>query len=224
MLQITYFGHSAFLLDDGKIRIIIDPFISGNPFATVKPEEIKVDYVILTHAHGDHFGDTMEIAKNNSATVISINELANYCASKGIQAHPLGTGGSHVFPFGKVKLTIAHHPSSWDGQYMGDAVGVIVTMDSKNIYHCGDTGLFYDMKLIGEMTPIDLMLVPIGDNFTMGIDDAVKAVEFCNPKLAVPMHYNTFGLVKADPTIFADKVSKIGKKALVVEPGKTIEM
>jgi L-ascorbate metabolism protein UlaG (beta-lactamase superfamily) len=224
MLKVTFFGHSVFLLDDGKTRIIIDPFISGNPLATVKPEEIKVDYVILTHAHGDHFGDAIGIAKNNSATVISINELANYCASKGVQAHPLGTGGSRDFPFGKVKLTIAHHPSSLDGQYMGDAVGVIVTMDSKNIYHCGDTGLFYDMKLIGEMTPIDLMLVPIGDNFTMGIDDAVKAVEFCNPKIAVPMHYNTFGLIKADPNIFADKVSTIGKKALVVEPGKTIEI
>jgi L-ascorbate metabolism protein UlaG (beta-lactamase superfamily) len=224
MLKVTYFGHSAFLLDDGKTRIIIDPFISGNPFATVKPEEIKVDYIVLTHAHGDHFGDTIGIAKNNNATVISIFELANYCASKSVQSHALGTGGSYDFPFGKVKLTIAQHTSSLDGQYMGDAVGVIVTIDSKNVYHCGDTGLFYDMKLIGEMTPIDLMLVPIGDNFTMGIDDAVKAVEFCNPKTAVPMHYNTFSLVKADPTIFVDKVSKIGKKALVIEPGKTIEI
>jgi len=224
MLKVQYFGHSAFLLDDGKTRIIIDPFLSGNPLATVKPEEIKVDYVVLTHAHGDHLGDTIDIAKQNHASVIAIYELANYCESKGLESHSLGTGGSCELPFGKIKLTIAQHTSSINGQYMGDAVGVIITMDSKNIYHCGDTGLFYDMKLIGEITPIDLMLVPIGDYFTMGIDDAVKAVELCNPKTAIPMHYNTFSAVKADPTIFVDKVSKIGKKALVLEPGETIEI
>jgi L-ascorbate metabolism protein UlaG (beta-lactamase superfamily) len=136
----------------------------------------------------------------------------------------MGIGGSFDFPFGKVKLTIAHHTSSHEGNYMGDPAGVVVTIDSKNIYHCGDTGLFCDMKLIGELTPIDLMLVPIGDNYTMGVPDAVKAVEFCNPKAVVPMHYNTFDLVKADATLFADKASKLGKKALVMKPGETTEI
>jgi L-ascorbate metabolism protein UlaG (beta-lactamase superfamily) len=225
MLKVTYFGHSAFLLDNGKTKIAIDPFITGNPLATVKADDIKVDYIILTHGHPDHFGDAIDMAKKNDATIIAIFELANYCGSKGVKAHPLGTGGAYNFSFGKVKLTIAHHTSSSaEGQYMGVATGVVITIDSKNIYHCGDTGLFCDMKLIGERDPIDLMLAPIGDNFTMGIDDAVKAVEFCNPKAVVPMHYNTFDLVKADPAIFADKVSKIGKKAIVVKPGDTIEV
>ena len=224
MLKVTYYGQSVFLLDNGKERIIIDPFISGNPLATVKPEELKVDYIILTHAHGDHFGDTIDIAKNNDATVVAVSELARFCGSKDVKAQGMGVGGSHDFPFGKVKLTIAHHTSSYNGQYMGDAAGVIVTMDEKNIYHCGDTGLFYDMKLIGEMTPIDLMLVPIGDNYTMGIDDAVKAVELCNPEIAVPMHYSTAGLTKADPSMFVDKINKIGKKALIVQPGETINI
>jgi L-ascorbate metabolism protein UlaG (beta-lactamase superfamily) len=225
MLKVTFFGHSAFLLDNGKEKIVIDPFISGNPLATVKAEDIKADYIILTHAHGDHFGDSIDIAKNNDATIIALFELANYCGSKNVKVHPLGIGGSYNFPFGKVKFTIAHHSSSAnEGQYMGGAAGAIVTIDSKNVYHCGDTGLFYDMKLIGEMTPIDLMLVPIGGNFTMDIDDAVKAVEFCKPKVVVPMHYNTFGLVNADANLFADKVSKIGKKALVVKPGETIDI
>jgi L-ascorbate metabolism protein UlaG (beta-lactamase superfamily) len=224
MLKVTFFGHAAFLLDNGKDRVIIDPYISGNPHAAVKPEELKVNYIVVTHGHGDHFGDAIEIAKNNDATIISVAELSRYCTSKGTKAVGLGIGGSREFPFGRVKLTIAHHTSFIEGQCMGAAVGVIVTMDSKNVYHCGDTGLFYDMKLIGEMTPVDLMLVPIGDNYTMGIDDAVKAVELCNPKVALPMHYSSTGLVKAEPDIFADKVNKIGKKVVIVQPGETIEI
>ena len=226
MLKVTYFGHSTFLLDNGKEKVIIDPFISGNPFATtVKAADIKVDYIVLTHAHGDHFGDTIDLAKNNDATVITAFELANFCGEKGLKAQGLGIGGSGNFPFGKVKLTTAQHGDAYlDGRCFGNATGVVVTIDSKNVYHCGDTGLFCDMKLIGEITPLDLMLVPIGDYYTMGIDDAVKAVELCNPKLAVPMHYNTFDLIKADPDVFANKVNKIGKKALVIKPGETKEI
>jgi len=225
MLKITFFGHSVFLLDNGKERVIIDPWISGNRLAIVKAEELKVDYIVVTHGHGDHFGDSIEISKNNNAPIVTVAELSRYCTSKGAKSHGLGIGGSREYPFGKIKLTIAHHTSSSpDGQYVGVAVGAIITMDSKNVYHCGDTGLFYDMKLIGEMTPVDLMLVPIGDNYTMGIDDAVKAVELCNPKTVVPMHYNTFPVIKADPTIFADKVSKIGKKVIILKPGETIEI
>ena len=225
MLKVTFFGHSVFLLDNGKERVIIDPWISGNRLATVKAEELKVDYIVVTHGHGDHFGDSIEISKNNNAPIVTVAELSRYCISKGAKSHGLGIGGSREYPFGKIKLTIAHHTSSSpDGQYVGVAAGAIITMDSKNVYHCGDTGLFYDMKLIGEMTPVDLMLVPIGDNYTMGIDDAVKAVELYNPKTVVPMHYNTFPVIKADPTIFADKVSKIGKKAIILKPGETIEI
>lgn len=225
MIKITYYGHSAFKLSDGKNNVIIDPFLSGNPVSPVKPEDIKVSHIILTHAHGDHLGDAIKIAQKNDATIIAVFELANYCSSKGIKTHDLHIGGSHNFPFGKVKFTIAHHGSSTsDGQYMGAPAGVIVTMEGKNIYHCGDTGLFYDMKLIGEMTPIDIMLVPIGDNYTMGIDDAVKAVELANPRVAIPMHYNTFDIIKADPSIFGKKLTSIGKNFIIMNYGETIEI
>jgi len=222
MLKLTYIGHSAFLLEDGKTKIAIDPFITGNPHTKMKPEDIKVNYITLTHAHGDHFGDTIDIAKNNNAEIIAVAELTAYCSSQGLKAHSLGVGGSFKFPAGgKVRFTIAHHSSSLDDKYMGDAVGIIVTMDSKNIYHCGDTGVFYDMKLIGEMTPIDVMLVPIGDMFTMDIEQAVKAVELCNPKIAVPIHYYA---QKTDPNIFVEKVNQIGKKALIMQPSETIDI
>lgn len=225
MLKITYYGHSAFKLYDGINSLIIDPFLTGNPVSPVKSEEIKVSYIILTHAHGDHLGDALKIAKQNDATIIAVFELANYCASKGAKTHGMHIGGGFNFPFGRIKFTIAHHGSSTpDGQYMGSPAGVVVSIGGKNIYHCGDTGLFYDMKLIGEMMPIDVMLVPIGDNFTMGIDDAVKAVELTNPRIAVPMHYNTFGLIKADPSVFGKKLTELGKNYIIMNYGETIEI
>jgi L-ascorbate metabolism protein UlaG (beta-lactamase superfamily) len=225
MLNITYYGHSAFMLSDGKSSIIIDPFLNENPLSIIKAKDIKADFIIITHGHGDHFGDTLEIAENNNATVIAVNELANYCVSKGANAHGMHIGGSYNFPFGKVKFTIAHHGSiAPDGTFTGPASGVIVTIDGKNVYHCGDTGLFLDMKLIGELTPIDYMLIPIGDNFTMGIDDAVKAVEFVNPKTTIPMHYNTWKVISSDPDLFANKLDKIGKQSIIMQPGETIDV
>jgi L-ascorbate metabolism protein UlaG (beta-lactamase superfamily) len=225
MLKITYYGHSAFKLDDGINQIIIDPFLSESPVSPVKPEEIKVSHVILTHAHGDHLGDALKIAKQNDSTIIAVFELANYCASKGVKTHDMHIGGGFNFPFGRIKFTIAHHGSSTpDGQYMGSPAGVLISMGGKNVYHCGDTGLFYDMKLIGEMMPIDVMLLPIGDNYTMGIDDAVKAVELTNPRIAIPMHYNTFDIIKADPSVFAKKLSEAGKNSIIMSCGETIEI
>jgi L-ascorbate metabolism protein UlaG (beta-lactamase superfamily) len=223
MLKIRYFGHSAVQLSDEKFTVIIDPYLR-NPFSPVKPGEVKADYIILTHGHGDHFGDTIEIAKANRATVIAVFELANYCASKGINSHGMHIGGSFSFPFGRVKFTIAHHGSSTpDGMYMGEPAGVIVTMGGKTIYHCGDTGLFYDMKLIGEMNKIDLMLVPVGDNYTMGIEDAIKAVEFVRPKKAVPIHYRTCPEIDVDPEDFVKKVSNMAESQ-VMEFGGTIQL
>lgn len=224
MIKLTYHGHSVLEVSSGKHNIIIDPFINGNKHAKVKPADIKADYIILTHAHGDHIGDTFEIAKNNDATIIAVNELANYAADKGFKAHNMHIGGGFNFPFGRVKFTIAHHGSSFDGMYMGEPAGVVITIDGKNIYHAGDTGLFLDMKLIGEMTPLDAAIVPIGDNFTMGIDDAVKAIEFLNPRLAIPMHYDTFGVIEADPNEFKRKVESIGKKCTVIPFGGSIEI
>jgi L-ascorbate metabolism protein UlaG (beta-lactamase superfamily) len=224
MVALTYHGHSVFEINSGKHSIIIDPFL-GNPNAKAKPKDIKAGYIILTHAHGDHLGDTVEIAKHNDAMVIAVNELADYLSGKGCKVHNLHIGGGFDFPFGRVKFTIAHHGSSTeDGQYMGEPAGVIVSIDGKNIYHAGDTGLFLDMKLIGELTPIDAALLPIGDNFTMGIDDAVKAVEFLNPKLTIPMHYETWDVIHADPQEFKRKLEAKGKKCTVIPFGGTIEL
>ena len=225
MLKLKYLSHSCFVLNDGTSKLIIDPFISGNPTVNYTEDDLDVQYVILTHAHGDHLGDGINIAKRNNALIIATNELANYVSSQGCNAHNMHTGGGYNFPFGRVKFTIAHHGSSLnDGTNLGSASGVIVKMSGRTIYHAGDTGLFLDMKLIGEIDKIDVALLPIGDNFTMGINDAVKAVEFVNPGLAIPMHYNTFGLIKADPQEFADKVAGIRKRAKVMEFGEEITL
>lgn len=225
-MKLRYFSHSAFQIttNSGKV-ILIDPFLDNNPTSPVKSNEVKADFIILTHAHGDHVGDAFSIAKRCDSLFIAVNELANYCASKGFKAHNMHIGGGYNFDFGRVKFTIAHHGSMTpEGAYAGEPSGVVVSIDGKNLYHTGDTGLFYDMKLIGEMTPIDCMCLPIGDNFTMGITDAVKAVELVNPKIAIPMHYNTFPVISADPMEFKKKVEHAGKKALVLNFGQEIEL
>ncbi len=225
-MKLRYFSHSAFQIttNDGK-KILIDPFLDDNPTSPVKSADVDADYIVLTHGHGDHIGDSFKIAGRTDPLFICVNELADYVASKGFKAHNMHIGGAHQFDFGKVKFTIAHHGSiSPEGNYTGEPSGVVLTIDGKTVYHTGDTGLFLDMKLIGELNKIDYMLAPIGDNFTMGIDDAVKAVEFVNPEIVIPMHYDTFPVIKADPQEFKHKVEKIGKKALVLEYGQEIEL
>lgn len=224
-MKIKYHGHSFFQIENDKYSILIDPFITGNPVTKTKTDEVKCDYIILTHGHGDHTSDAITLAKKNNAMVIANFEIEGYMTKHNVKAHPMGIGGGFNFPFGRVKLTIAHHSSSFpDGTYAGNPAGVLLMMDGKTFYHAGDTGLFYDMKLIGEMYKIDCAFLPIGDNYTMNIDDAVKAAEFINAKVTVPMHYNTFDLIKANPEDFKKKVESIGKKCSIINIGESIEI
>ena len=225
MPELTYLSHSVFQINHESHNVLIDPYLTDNENAPVKPEDLHPDTILLTHGHWDHLGDTVEIAKANKSLVVAVNELAGYVGEKGIDVHAMHIGGAKQFPFGRVKLTIAHHSSSTpDGRYAGDPAGIVLTVGGKTIYHAGDTGLFLDMQLIGELDAIDYMLVPIGDNFTMGIDDAVRAVEFVKPKVAIPMHYDTFPPIKADPEEFASKVRDKGFEARVMSYGEKIAM
>jgi L-ascorbate metabolism protein UlaG (beta-lactamase superfamily) len=227
MVKLTFHGHSCWEIAGDSHRVIVDPFLTGNPLADIKPGDLAdLDGIIVTHGHGDHLGDVPEIAKKTGATVVSNNEIANYLAAQGCNAHPMHIGGGREFPFGHVKLTIAHHGSSGpNGEYLGNPAGVVLTVDGKKIYHAGDTGLFMDMQLIGDVYgPLDAALLPIGDNFTMGIDDAVKAVEFLRAKVNIPMHYNTFPLVEVDPSEFIRKVEAAGGKAVLVAPGESYDV
>jgi L-ascorbate metabolism protein UlaG (beta-lactamase superfamily) len=222
MLTLHYYGHDCWEIDDGTHRVLFDPFLNGNPLAKATPDSFKkLDAVIITHGHGDHIGDAAEIAKRTDALVVSNYEIVNYFTALGSKGHGMHIGGGHQFPFGHVKLTIAHHGSTGPkGEALGNPVGVVLTMGGKKIYHAGDTGLFLDMQLIGEAWgPLDVALLPIGDNFTMGIDDAVRATGFLKAKVAIPMHYDTFDLIKADPAEFVRKVQAAGRKAAVVKPG-----
>ena len=225
MAKITYFGHAAFQVENGRAKILIDPFLNDNPLSPVKAKDVIADYIILSHGHGDHLGDALEIAKRTNSTIIAVNELANYCSEKGTRAHNMHIGGSYAFPFGRVKFTIAHHGSvAPDGVYTGNPAGILLTLDGKNIYHAGDTGLFYDMKLIGESARLDAALLPIGDNFTMGIEDAVRAVELLKPKLTIPMHYNTWPVISADPNDFVKGIEAKGFKGKILKPGESLEV
>jgi len=227
MVKITFYGHACFKISSSKFSIIIDPWLKNNPQANISPEQVEVDYILITHGHGDHFGDALEVAKANNATIIAPYELATYCQSKGAKVHPMHIGGDYTFDFGWLQLTPAMHGSGYiEGDniiYMGSPCGFLIGIEGKTIYHAGDTGLFGDMKLIGEKTSLDVAMLPIGGNFVMGIDDAVKAVEFLKPKIVVPMHYNTFDIIKKDPEEFKKKVgNKTGADVIILKPGEMI--
>ncbi len=223
MPVITFWGHACFFLEEeGKEAVLFDPFLSGNPLAPVKAEAVQAGYVVVSHAHFDHLGDAYEIARVNGATLVSTAEIAAAAQEQEVNTHAQHIGGRHRFPFGSVKLTPALHGAGISG---GLACGFIVEYYGKKIYFAGDTGLFGDMKLIGELETPDLALLPIGDNFTMGIDDAVLAASFVKAPAVIPYHYNTWPLIEADPLEFKDKVEqKTGARCIILAPGEKYEL
>lgn len=227
-MRIEFCGHACFLVSDNGHSLIIDPFLTGNPAASRKPEDVKVETVLLSHGHGDHVGDALSIAKNNDATIIAPYELAVYSEKNGAKVHHMHIGGAHDFPFGRVKLTQAWHGSAvMDGDipiYTGNPCGFLLTMSGTTVYFAGDTGLFGDMKLIGDRHDIDTAILPIGDNFTMGIDDALYALKLINPKKVIPMHYNTFPVIEVDVNVFANGAKELGYECIILEPGDSTEV
>lgn len=209
-MKATFHGHAVVGLEkeDGT-KFLIDPFISGNPMTDLDSETLEVDVIFVTHAHDDHLGDTISIAKRTGALVISTVEIVSYLSSQGLEnLHGMQPGGAHDFDFARVKMTPAIHGSSLniDGQSvtLGLATGILITADGQTVYHLGDTALYSDMKLIGERNSIDLAFVPIGDNFTMGPEDAALASQWLKALKVVPIHYNTFELIEQDPLAFID--------------------
>jgi len=205
--KLTWYGHAALGLETGGYRLIVDPYLSESPVATLKPESVDVDYILVSHGHGDHLGDTVAIAQRTGATVICNAEISGWLKKKVVKTHAQHLGGGYRYPFGYLKFTLAIHGSGLpDGSYGGNPAGFLLTTnDNKKIYMACDTGLFGDMRLIGE-EGLDLAVLPIGDNFTMGPDDALRAIKLLQPKHVIPIHYNTWDLIAQDPEVWAQKV------------------
>jgi len=225
-VRVTWYSHACLDIHVNGTHLLVDPFLTGNPLAAVSADQVPADYIFVSHGHGDHLGDTVTIAKRTGATVISNFEIHNWLAAQGLQKlHPHHIGGGSNHPWGRVKLTIAHHGSALpDGSYGGNPCGFLFTVEGKKIYHACDTGLFYDMKLIGE-EGIDLAVLPIGDNFTMGPDDALRAVKLLEPKKVLPIHYDTFDIIKQDPAAWKERVEKeTASRVVLLKPGESLEL
>ena len=203
-LTLTFLGQSGFILDDGAHKLAIDPFLTGNPVAKHAPADVACDYVALTHGHEDHFGDTLEIAKNNDATVIGAYEIANYVTEQGHQkVEPGNPGGTIATAFGSVTFTHALHSSSYQGRYMGLPCGLVIEMGGTRFYHLGDTGLFKDLELYGELYRPEIAAIPVGDRFTMDANLGNRAAKMVGCSVAIPIHYGTFPILAQDAGGFA---------------------
>jgi len=226
MNKFTWYGHATLGLETDGHKLLIDPFFTDNPSAPVTVDEMEANFILVSHGHGDHVGDTVSIAERTDALVISNFEIANWFETQGVsKVHPQHLGGGFQHPFGYLKLTLALHGSALpDGSYGGNPAGFLLTTnDGKKIYMAQDTGLFGDMQLIGD-EGIDLAVIPIGDNFTMGPDDALKAVKFLRPKVVIPIHYNTWDLIAQNPISWADRVEdEMQARVVVLAAGESFE-
>lgn len=224
MIKYTYYGHASFLLDDGTSKVLTDPFLTGNPLAAIQADEVECDYILLTHAHGDHLGDAPAIAKRTGAMVLGIPEVLDVClqAESDIKTHGMNIGGSVKLPFGKVRMTMALHSSGVAG---GIACGYVIQIGGINVYFAGDTALFSDMKLIGQKDPLDYAVLPIGDNYTMGLEDAALAAQWLNTKNVIPIHYNTWPVIAQEAGRYKEVTEGMTRAAVhIVESGGTLEL
>ena len=225
MVKFNYYGHAAFLLDDGEHRVLVDPFLTGNPMASIAANEVDCDFILLTHAHGDHLGDAPSIAARTGAGIVAIPEVISVCESQAcaeIKSHPMNLGGSLDLPFGKVRMTIAQHSAGVAG---GIACGFVIYIGDKVVYYSGDTALFSDMQLIGRKDAIDYAVLPIGDNYTMGLEDAAMAAQWLNASHVIPIHYDTWPVIAQEVNHYKEVTEAMTRaKVNVVAPGETIEL
>ena len=227
-MELTYYGHSAFMVETAGHKLLFDPFITGNPHAegVVSATDLTPDVIVLTHAHGDHWGDTLEIARRSGALIVANFEITSYAERNGHdRVQPMNTGGSWSFPWGRLMQTYARHSSSFpDGTYGGNPNGYLLSAEGRCVYNTGDTSPFAEMAWIGEDHAIDLALMPIGDCFTMGPAGAIRAAELIRPKLTVPLHYGTFPLIEVDANQWADQMGDAGFAARVLNPGEHLRI
>ncbi|QAY66827.1 metal-dependent hydrolase [Paenibacillus protaetiae] len=228
-MKITYHGHSSIHIQIGDKALVIDPFLRGNPQAVAKPEDIQADYVLLTHAHMDHILDAEPIAKQNNAPIVAAVELAGHFEKKGLQTVQINTGGTVDLGFAQVKMVQAFHSSGItleDGSviYGGQPGGYLVKAEGLTILHTGDTALYGDMKMIGDRNDIDVVFLPIGDKFTMGPEDALQAAEWYQAKLVVPVHYDTFDVIRQDAESFVNKLKERGMRGQVLAIGEQLSL
>ena len=228
-MTITYFGHSALQIETHGTTLLLDPFITGNKHAegVVTPDDLSPDVILLTHAHGDHWGDTPSIIARAEPLVVADFEITSYLGREHDydNVHPMNTGGAWDFEWGRVVRTYARHSSSFpDGMYGGLAGGFLLELEGKTIYNSGDTCAFAEMAWLGEDYEIDLAFLPIGDDFTMGPEEAVRCVEMLGPKQTVPVHYDTFPYIEVDMSRFTGAMDEAGFAARVMAPGETLSL